>query len=416
MKANSWSMVKLGDYVELLTGFPFKSAQYTDDPIGIRLLRGDNIAQGTLRWDGVKRWATSDVEQFSKYSLELDDVILAMDRPWIEAGLKWAFIKKTDLPCLLVQRVARLRGKNGLLTRFLRYVIADYHFTGYVKGVLTGVNIPHVSGSQIQAYQFCLPPIKAQEKIADTLSAYDRLIENNTRRIKILEEMVQTLYREWFVNFRFPGHEKTKLVDSELGLIPEGWEVKILGDVCNIIMGQSPKSEFYNESGEGLPFHQGVTNFGDRFPTDKTYCTVLNRIAKTGDILFSVRAPVGRINIANKRIIIGRGLCAIRSKSENQAFILQQLKDKFQEEDSMGGGTIFKSVTKEDMYGIKTVAPHSLLLKRFEELVQPIFRNLEILTITNINLRKTRDLLLPKLISGEIDVENLDIETEVTAA
>ncbi len=173
------------------------------------------------------------------------------------------------------------------------------------------------------------------------------------------------------------------------------------------------KSEFYNEIGEGLPFHQGVTNFGARFPTDKTYCSVLNRIAEAGDILFSVRAPVGRINIATKKIIIGRGLCAIRSKLENQAFLFQQLKEKFQEEDSIGGGTIFKSVTKEDMHGIKIIVPPSLLMDKFEGIIQPVFQSIEVLTTKNANLRQTRDLLLPKLISGEIDVENLDIETGV---
>ena len=158
-----------------------------------------------------------------------------------------------------------------------------------------------------------------------------------------------------------------------------------------------------------LPFHQGVTNFGNRFPIDKVYCTVLNRIAEKEDVLFSVRAPVGRINIANKKIVIGRGLCAIRSKTGSQAFVFQQLKYKFQMEDSMGGGTIFKSVTKNDMNDIKMIAPASNLTSKFEEVILPIFRILEILTIKNQNLRKTRDLLLPKLISGEIDVSDLDI-------
>src|SRR4029077_19757019 len=153
------------------------------------------------------------------------------------------------------------------------------------------------------------------------LSAYDDLIENNLRRIRILEEMARSIYREWFVSFRFPGHENAKRVDSPLGPIPEGWEVKKLGDVCQLTMGQSPKSEFYNKSGEGRPFHQGVTDFGERFPTDRLFCTARGRIAEAGDILFSVRAPVGRMNIADKKIIIGRGLSAIRHIASHQAFL-----------------------------------------------------------------------------------------------
>lgn len=274
----------------------------------------------------------------------------------------------------------------------------------------------NVNKSSFENIEIQIHELPIQRKIAFILSAYDDLIENNTRRIKILEEMAQMLYREWFVNFRFPNHENVKMVESQLGLIPEGWKVKKLGDICSITMGQSPKSSFYNETGDGLPFHQGVTNFGDRFPVDKTYCSVKGRIGEAGDILFSVRAPVGRINLSTKQIIIGRGLCAIHSKTNHQAFILQQLKDKFHLEDSIGGGTIFKSVTKEDMHNIEMLSPELSVIDNFEKFVQSIFRSLEVLTLKNINLHKTRDLLLPKLISGEIDVEKLDIEALEIAA
>ena len=256
---------------------------------------------------------------------------------------------------------------------------------------------------------FLLP---TQRKIAAVLSAYDDLIENNTRRIKILEEMASAIYREWFVEFRFPGHEQVEMVESELGLIPQGWEVKQLGEMCHVIMGLSPKSEFYNETGDGLPFHQGVTDFGERFPTDRVYCTIQKRVAEADDILFSVRAPVGRINIANKRVVIGRGLSAIRSKNGNQTFLLQQLKDRFQEEDTMGSGAIFNAIRKTDLLGIPLLTPTESVIGKFEEIVNLIFAELANLTLKNANLRQTRDLLLPKLISGEIDVSELDIDID----
>ncbi|MBM4104485.1 MAG: restriction endonuclease subunit S, partial [Planctomycetes bacterium] len=214
----------------------------------------------------------------------------------------------------------------------------------------------------------------------------------------------QAIYKEWFVNFRFPGHKRVKMVNSKLGKIPDGWEVKRMGDICQITMGQSPSSESYNENGEGLPFHQGVTDFGSRFPIDRVFCTVQNRIGNAGDILFSVRAPVGRINLANKKIVIGRGVAAIKNKAGYQAFTFQQLKEKFKKEDSIGGGTIFKSVTKDDMYGIDSTLPPQPLIEQFEKIVKPIFAQLGDLISKNTNLRRTRDLLLPKLISGEIEV------------
>ena len=274
--------------------------------------------------------------------------------------------------------------------------------SGRQRAILSTVEDVHVP-----AYS-----LVTQRKIAAILSAYDDLIENNTRRIKILEDMAQTLYREWFVHFRFPGQENVQMVESPLGPIPQGWEVKPLGEMCDVLMGQSPKSEFYNEIGEGLPFHQGVTDFGQRFPTDRVYCTIQKRIAEVGDILFSVRAPVGRINVANKKIVIGRGISAIRSKSGDQAFILQQLKDRFQEEDTMGSGTIYNAITKADLLGIQLSQPTKSIVVKFEEVVEPISLELANLTMKNTNLRQTRDLLLPKLISGEIDVSELDIDTD----
>ena len=199
------------------------------------------------------------------------------------------------------------------------------------------------------------------------------------------------------------------MIESELGLIPEGWEVKRLGEVCEIVMGQSPKSEFYNTNGQGLPFHQGVKDFGTRFPTHTTYCTVDRRIAERRDILLSVRAPVGRLNIANTKIIIGRGLAALRHKKLLQSFLLYQLKNIFSVEDSMGSGAIFNAITKGDLGNVKFLVSSNGIDIKFNEIVSSIDNKIENVQSQIENLRHTRDLLLPKLIRGEIEVEELDI-------
>jgi len=340
------------------------------------------------------------------------DTLFARITPCLENG-KIVRLKHTvNQPCFGSTEFFVFRGKPNIsdstyifylaLSPMIRYpaVKSMTGASGRQRAILSSVEDIHIPA-------YSLP---TQRKIAAVLSAYDDLIENNTRRIKILEDMAQTLYREWFVHFRFPGHESVPMVESELGPIPQGWKVKRLGEMCNVLMGQSPKSEFYNEIGEGLPFHQGVTDFGQRFPTNRVYCTVQKRIAEIGDILFSVRAPVGRINLANKKIIIGRGLSAIRSKSSDQAFMLQQLKYRFQEEDMIGSGTIYNAITKADLLGIQLLEPTKSIVAKFEEAAEPIFLELSNLTIKNANLRQTRDLLLPKLISGEIDVSELDID------
>lgn len=294
--------------------------------------------------------------------------------------------------------------KQNLDPRFLYYVFCSTNFQAKLSAFASGSAQPQIPIKDLQEIEIQVPDFDTQQKIVCILSAYDDLIENNTRRIQILEEMAQAIYREWFVHLRYPGHEGVRMVESAVGMIPEGWEVSKLGENCKIIMGQSPESKYYNDQGQGLPFHQGVTDFGERFPADRIYCTVENRLAENGDILCSVRAPVGRLNIATKRIVIGRGLCSIRSKANTQSLLYQQLKEIFKEEDSMGGGTIFKAVTKEEMFGIKIIVPHANLVVQFEELCKPIDHLIENLITKNKNLRQQRDLLLPRLLSGELDI------------
>ncbi len=295
---------------------------------------------------------------------------------------------------------------------FLRSVIENSNISGWV----TGAAQPKLSQANLLQMQIKTPPLHVQRKIAAVLAAYDELIENNLRRIEILEEMAQAVYREWFVNFRFPGHENVALVDSPLGPIPEGWEVSTLGEESSVVMGQSPKSEFYNDDGVGLPFHQGVTNFGTLFPDHVKHCTVESRIAESGDTLVSVRAPVGRINVADTRMVIGRGLAAIRNLDECPGFHYRQLRHVFREEDSMGGGTIYKAITKGDLIGIQWLVPPSDLRAAFDSLERPLFSLTANLTRQIRNLRVTRDLLLPKLVSGDLDVSDLDIDTEWMAS
>ena len=175
---------------------------------------------------------------------------------------------------------------KGNYPRFVAYLLSTLNL-GQLN---SGAAQPSLNRNFVYRLHIRFPEPAKQERIADILSAYDDLIENNRRRIVLLERVARELYREWFVRLRFPGHEHVKVING----VPEGWTTKALGEIANITMGQSPKSTFYNEDGNGLPFHQGVTNFGNRFPSYKTYCTVENRVAEVGDILFSVRAPVGK--------------------------------------------------------------------------------------------------------------------------
>lgn len=246
MTDNGWHDTTLGEQVELLTGFPFKSEKYTDDRNGIPLLRGDNIVQGRFRWENVKRWPTLEiVEAFAPYFLNIDDVVIAMDRPWIEAGLKYAFVSTHDLPCLLVQRVARLRAKKTLDQGFLRYIIGSSGFTNHVLGVQTGTAVPHISADQIKEYRFLLPSLSEQRAIASILGVLDQKIELNQRMNDTLEGIARALFKSWFVDFdpvkaKAEGRKPESMddaifalfpsdfIDSSTEQIPEGWTAETL--------------------------------------------------------------------------------------------------------------------------------------------------------------------------------------------
>jgi type I restriction enzyme S subunit len=290
----------------------------------------------------------------------------------------------------------------------------DNNFVYYIATTLKdalisfagGSATPIINKSTFSSIKIKVPPLLIQRKIAAILSAYDDLIENNNRRIAILEKMAEELYREWFVRLRFPGHEKTKIIKG----VPEGWEVKKIGDVVNATMGQSPSSEFYNQEGNGLPFNQGVGTYGKRFPKKEVFCNSSGRIAEKNDILISVRAPVGRLNIADCKMIIGRGLAALRHKQYKSSYLYYLLNNIFSSEDIIGNGAIFNSVTKDELLGFKIISPQNLLINIFDEKAKYIDDTISIIIRKNQFLTTTRDRLLTRLMSGKIDVENLDIE------
>ena len=284
-------------------------------------------------------------------------------------------------------------------TRFVKYLfdaVLQVRFKSFTQGAAQD----NLSQAKLLSIRFPVPELAVQKKITDILSAYDDLIENNRRRIALLEEAARLLYREWFVHFRFPGHEHVEITEG----LPEGWERRTLVECAKVVMGQSPKSQFYNDVGEGLPFHQGVTDYGFRYVSHRIYSTAITKIAVAGDILVSVRAPVGRINITRDKIVLGRGLAAIQSRTEHQSFVLYALKNHFYAENIIGTGAIFAATNKNELEGQIFLEPPALLLREFEDQVNTIDQQIACLESQNDNLAQARGLLLPRLMRGEIEV------------
>ena len=397
-----WETVTLGELIEIKHGFAFKSQFYSDEGHYILLTPGNCHASGGLKLKGGKeKYYTGDIPE--EYLLSQGDLLVVMTDLVNNAPiLGGAFIISEDNRFLHNQRLGlvSINDDSRIHEKFLYYLLNTDNYRGQVRGSASGATVRHTSPSRIKRCKVCIPDIAEQARIASILSAYDDLFENNRRRIQLLEQAARLLYKEWFVHLRFPGHEDVKIKDG----VPEGWERKPLGEIADITMGQSPKSIYYNEDGNGLPFHQGVTDFGVRFPSHQTYCTVQNRLAEPGDILFSVRAPVGRINITTDKIVIGRGIAAIRSNRDQQNFLFYGLKNHFFKEDMIGGGSIFAAITKKDLHRVELLQTLDRVAEMFMEYVVPIDLQIEKLHQSNEQLTKARDLLLPRLMNGEITV------------
>jgi type I restriction enzyme S subunit len=266
-----------------------------------------------------------------------------------------------------------------------------------------------------------IPPIVAQKAIAHILGTFDDKIELLRQMNETLEAMARALFKSWFVDFD-PVRKKSdglatglpkeiedlfpsEFEDSELGEIPKGWKVGVVGDDFNITMGQSPSGDTYNEESIGTPFYQGRTDFGFRFPDRRIYCTDPKRMARRGDTLISVRAPVGDQNMAIEDCCIGRGVGAIRHKTNAISYTYYRvhfLQDELAVYE--GEGTVFGSINQDSLRGIAQVLPPLPVVKQFENLCSEM--DSQILNQENqaTNLKAVRDSLLPKLISGDLEL------------
>lgn len=306
---------------------------------------------------------------------------------------------------------------KGNYQRYVYYLLKTLD----LKRFNSGVGVPTLNRNDLDKLEIGVHDFRSQQVIASILSAYDDLIENNLKRIKILEEMAQMIYREWFVNFRFPGHEKVKMVKSELGMIPEGWEIKKVQDSFEIIGGGTPSKD--------ISEYWDMGNIYWYVPTDLTSsCTMFmeesgSKITEMGlkkssarlfpaySVMMTSRATLGVISINTYEACTNQGfITCIPNKIFPLYTLYFWLKENVEKFISLGTGATFKEITKGVFKKIDILLPPESLLTDFEKTVTPITRQILNLQRKINNARKTRDLLLPKLIGGEIDVEKMDIK------
>lgn len=397
--------VLLGDICDFFNGGAWSDKEYVKK--GLPVLKVTNCKSAGYQLEGISFLPYESAEKYERNKLQLKDVIIATvgSHPnLIESAAGRSCIVNSQVEGFYLNQNAvciRTKDENVIDQSFLGYLSQDYMFRHYIQNRGRGAaNQMRIAIGAIKEYKFDLPAINIQRKIAAILLRYDKLIENNQKQIILLEEAAQRLYREWFVKLRFPNYEKCIIVDG----LPKGWSKKFLSEITDVIMGQSPKSEFYNQEKKGFPFHQGVGSYGTRFVVDSVYSTSVTKIAESNSILFSVRAPVGRLNITKNKIIIGRGIAAINNKKGYQSFTFYMLKERFFKDDILGNGAIFASISKDELLRQQFVIPEDQVIEKFEKTASAIDRKIEMLDAQIRKLSEARERLLSKLMNGEIEV------------
>lgn len=372
----------------------------------------EHIEQQTLRLNGI---GSSSKTVSTKKAFKRGDILFGSLRPYFRKVVmpKFNGVCSTD--------IAVIRAKQDTNQAFLFYFVANQAFIDYASTISSGTRMPRATWKIIEKSKWLFPPFPIQHKIASILSAYDDLIENNNRRIKILEEMAQAIYKEWFVNFRFPRHQKVKMVKSELGMIPEGWEVKSISEFGEIITGKTPskkRPEYYNNN--YMPFiktpdihdNMFVLQTGEYLSKEGAR-SQQNKTLPENSICVSCIGTVGIVSITSCHSQTNQQINSIVIKNENSReflyFALRSLKETIQKYGSTGA--TMANLNKGKFESLKLICPNAIILNAFHENVESLLDNVRTLLKKNINLRKTRNLLLPKLISGEIDVEKLDIKS-----
>ena len=292
--------------------------------------------------------------------------------------------------------------------------------------VATGSTFPNVSKADILSIPVPDMDAENEREISSLISMLDDKIELNRQMNETLEAQARALFRDWFVDF---GPVKAKMAgdDPYLALdlwslfpnrldedgVPEGWGWITIGAGFDLTMGQSPPGDTYNDDGEGLPFFQGRTDFGFRYPENRKYCDAPKRVAEAEDTLVSVRAPVGDINLAWEKSCVGRGVASLRHKSGSSSFTYYSAAALRSElEIYQHTGTVFGAINKKQFEALRTIDPNETVLKAFDQLVGPIDQKVRANELESRTLAQTRDLLLPKLLSGEIRVNTAEFIDE----
>lgn len=371
----------LKDLADIQTG-PFGSQLHKEDyvEIGTPIVTVEHLGNRIFTEQNLPKVSDGDRKRLEKYLLSTGDIVFSR----VGSVDRCSYVDERHSGWMFSGRCLRIRPSECINPLYLYYYFCLEEVRQFVRNIAVGATMPSINTKLLGEVPVSVPSIQTQRRIAAILSSLDDKIELNNKINANLERQAQALFKAWF---------------DENSLNSKG----TLGDIAAITMGQSPNGNSYNEDGKGTVFYQGRSEFGFRFPTRRLFTTEPKRMAKTGDILLSVRAPVGDLNVAYENCCIGRGLCALHSKDNMNSFLLYALRSLKPTLDVFNGeGTVFGSISRDDLIKIPVSIPCVDDMARFETTVRPMDDLIRANYKANCRLQFVRDKLLPKLMSGEI--------------
>ena len=401
-----WKEVTLGEVSSKIGDGLHGTPQYDGDG-SYYFINGNNLNCGKIIIkDDTKRVG---IDEFVKNQKELNEQTLLVSIN----GTIGNVAKYNNEPCILGKSACYINVIKEVDKEFIYYVLTSANFKRNITNEATGTTIKNVSLKQMREYKFNIPcNIADQHRIASILSSLDRKIELNNKINADLEEMAQAIFKNWFVDFE--PFKDGKFVDSELGMIPEGWKVGRLDEIADVVGGSTPskaKPEYYTQKGiawltpKDLSNHPAVyTSRGVIDITEEGYNSTSTKLMPKGTILFTSRAPIGYISIAQNDICTNQGFKSLVPKKAGTCFLYCFLKYVTPEIENKSTGSTFKEASRSLMKSLQVIMPEQKVFEEFEEIVSPLFARIESLEKESSRLSLLRDTLLPRLMSSELEV------------
>ena len=407
---SEWKKVKLGDLTSVITKGTSPSnigESFTNK--GIRYIRSEMITQINYISEHGSLYISKEThDKLKRSQLKAGDILFSM------AGIylgKTAILRECDVPANTNQAVAIIRLNGDLCNKeYLYYFLNQEEVVRYVNQISGQAAQPNINLKQISNIEIDIPNKNIQYCIATILSRYDSLIENYQKQIKLLEESAQRLYKEWFIDLRFPGHENTKIVDG----VPEGWEKKKLGDVSKTTSGGTPSrinNSFYLGSIMWVKTKELCDGFifnTEEKITEEAIKKSSAKIVPAGSILMAMYgATIGKLGVATKDLTCNQACCVFLISEDNSLrwYIFNWLLQNRKFLISKGKGVAQPNLNQDMIKGLELIIPDEKSLRGYHLLINPIYLNIKSLQSQICQLTEARDRLLPKLISGEIKIQ-----------